>query len=85
MRELRFICDECGKIFEREADIPQWPRPNGSSWGYCDRCDSAESFTNICDEPGCNHKATCGFPDKDGYRRTCGEHYQEAKRSIKNE
>jgi hypothetical protein len=28
-----------------------------------------------CDEPGCREPATCGFPDGEHYRRTCGKHY----------
>lgn len=30
----------------------------------------------LCDEIGCDHEATCGFPTPEGYRRTCGKHYE---------
>ena len=38
----------------------------------CKQCD--EGFFQLCDEPGCDREATCGWPHPDGYRRTCGEH-----------
>mgnify|MGYP001569572096 CR=1 FL=1 len=30
----------------------------------------------VCDEPGCGNQATCGWPLKTGYRRTCGNHME---------
>jgi Zn finger protein HypA/HybF involved in hydrogenase expression len=42
----------------------------------CPVCKSIDQFEYICDEPGCNHTITCGFPTETGYRRTCGKHYK---------
>lgn len=42
--------------------------------GYEDRMPAPEYM--LCDEPGCLDRATCGFPAKDGYRRTCGKHWE---------
>lgn len=44
----------------------------------CRQCD--EGFELLCDEPGCDSRANCGWPtgnDGDawgGYRNTCGKH-----------
>ncbi len=73
MSNHRFRCTECGAIY-LEHDIPQWPGPDGVEFGYCDKCRSAESFVNICDELGCDREATCGWPSPGGYRRTCFDH-----------
>lgn len=32
----------------------------------------------ICDVPGCEYGASCGWPSADGYRNTCGLHYMRA-------
>ena len=29
-----------------------------------------------CDVDGCSHRVSCGWPSPDGYRRTCGQHYE---------
>jgi hypothetical protein len=71
--QLRFRCD-CGAVYS-ESDIPKWPGPKGARWSYCPSCFEPEKFDNICDEPGCNSLASCGFPRDGGYRRTCREHY----------
>lgn len=31
---------------------------------------------SLCDEPGCFYEISCGWPSENGYRRTCGEHYE---------
>ena len=35
----------------------------------------------LCDEPGCFNYFSCGWPSDDGYRTTCGKHYE---RKIKS-
>ena len=30
----------------------------------------------LCDEPGCFNYVSCGWPSDDGYRTTCGKHYE---------
>ena len=40
------------------------------------RYDELKATLNLCDEPGCYKDAGCGWPSKDGYRMTCGEHYR---------
>lgn len=45
----------------------------------CKRCD--DGFSEMCDEPGCDTDASCGWPTDDGgYRRTCFEHSSFARR-----
>lgn len=44
----------------------------------CKQC--SDGFDLLCDEPGCNSVAGCGWPTGDdsdswgGYRNTCGKH-----------
>lgn len=30
----------------------------------------------LCDEPDCFNYISCGWPSDDGYRSTCGKHYE---------
>jgi hypothetical protein len=53
--------------------------PNEQVLG-CPTCKSIDSFWEVCDEPGCRQEATCGWPTVVNYRRTCGHHYDPAKR-----
>ena len=77
---LWFECDRCGKIMEEKLILQTAvPRPKGGEPAYvsqCPHCGECECFTNVCDEPGCQSEATCGWPTGDGYRRTCGKHMQ---------
>ena len=34
----------------------------------------------ICDEPDCIKESSCGWPNENGYRNTCHEHYQNHQR-----
>lgn len=47
----------------------------------CPRCGAMNStIVVLCDEPGCNEEATCGWPVSPSlYRRTCGDHMRSAK------
>ena len=40
----------------------------------CPDCKSVGECTTMCDEPGCDKVAGCGWPAPDGYRWTCGKH-----------
>lgn len=40
------------------------------------RYDELKSTLHMCDEPGCYKDSGCGWPSKNGYRMTCGEHYR---------
>lgn len=40
----------------------------------CKQCD--QGFDGLCDEPGCDSIADCGWPTKNGYRWTCGKHVE---------
>jgi hypothetical protein len=75
---LLFRCKECGWSGEEKAII-QFPDPDQASnlWNICPECRSAESFENVCDEPGCTRVAGCGWPSPSGYRRTCYEHMKK--------
>jgi hypothetical protein len=74
----RWMCDECEWI-GMENEIVQFKDPESDAlWNICPHCRAAEQFTNLCDEPGCDAEATCGWPSPDGYRRTCGRHWRTA-------
>lgn len=75
---LLFECDYCGHVMA-ESDVLQTPvaRPKGGAPAFvsqCPECGECNSFTNVCDEPGCRLEATSGWPTEHGYRRTCGRH-----------
>lgn len=75
---MRWQCTECDWIGEtHEIDRVDDPKPDSNMrWSVCPDCRSAESFKNLCDEPGCNKEATCGWPSENNYRRTCYWHSQ---------
>lgn len=77
MTAIWFGCRECGWR-GLESEIVKFPDPESSAiWSICPKCRSAEQFDNLCDEPGCDAKATCGWPTPDeGYRRTCCKHME---------
>jgi len=77
MAPLRWQCQDCDWIGgDDELDIVADPKPGSRrAWTVCPACRAAEHFTNLCDEPGCNREATCGWPSPAGYRRTCGQHW----------
>ena len=81
---LLYRCDDCGWRGQ-ETDIcmvadPAEPNPNRAiKWHVCPKCRQANQFTNMCDEPSCREKATCGWPSDQGYRRTCEKHWNREK------
>lgn len=68
-------CAEC-QMIHQEDDLLTAPNPFDDECFLtgCPNCLSIDDFYEVCDEPGCDQDATCGFPTEDGYRRTCFEH-----------
>lgn len=78
--DKRWRCGCCEEIF-LESEWLTTPNPFDprSNLIACPSCLEVAGFQSheVCDEPGCNENATCGFPAGDefgGYRRTCLEH-----------
>ena len=73
----RWRCTECDHCMNEESELLSAPNPfDAANEVYgCPACKEVNCFTNICDEPGCNDDASCGFPTETGYRHTCGKHY----------
>ena len=78
----RWRCNECNEI-SLEVDLLLAPNPfnpDEDTIVGCPLCLAVDRFGEICDEPGCESGASCGFPTKDGgYRRTCYKHKEAAK------
>lgn len=79
-KEYRWRCSECGEIVADSEFLksknPFAPLGIDELFG-CPKCLSVmgtTEFNGLCDEPGCDLMATCGFPVEDGYRRTCSFH-----------
>ena len=74
----RWQCKNCDKII-LESNLLHTPNPFNEIDIIigCPHCKNVNEFDEICDEPKCDKHATCGFPIKKGYRRTCGEHYHQ--------
>jgi hypothetical protein len=71
----RWICTECRFIGPFNSfDTINDPKVAGNTWTICPRCRAAERVTDVCDTPGCDNEASCGWPSDEGYRRTCWEH-----------
>jgi len=71
-------CGECGYVFPAD-DVLEAPNPfdvySDEVIEGCPKCKTPENILRLCDEPGCQHEASCGTPTKeDGYRRTCHLH-----------
>lgn len=75
-------CRACG-IASLEPELLKAPSPFNSDDELvaCPRClQCSEGFDLLCDEPGCNKHAGCGWPTGDdndewgGYRDTCAKH-----------
>lgn len=76
----RWRCQGCERIsLEPVLLTAQSPFDAAQTLTGCPLCKSVEGFDEICDEPGCERNATCGFPagaEFGGYRRTCGKHLE---------
>lgn len=78
--EPRFRC-RCGEIVTRgellTAISPFDPTDALVACPHCLRVEG-QALDRLCDEPGCNAYASCGWPDGDGgYRLTCAKHERE--------
>jgi DNA-directed RNA polymerase subunit RPC12/RpoP len=76
-RVERYRCLGCGQEFS-STEFLRAPSPFDPSTELlgCPYCRGIDGFALLCDEPGCRRDATCGFPTREGYRRTCGAHRQ---------
>lgn len=88
---LRWKCKECGWI-GNGAELLSAPNPWDADLSIigCPECKDTEGFDNICDEPGCDRYAGCGWKPQDApYRRTCskhmGEHHYSAALAAKGQ
>lgn len=74
----RWVCTECEYIGALSTfDTVRDPKDENNWWTICPNCRAADQITDVCDEPGCERRATCGWPGKNGgYRRTCFDHSQ---------
>lgn len=84
-RERRWRCKECS-VANPESKMLTAPSPFDASATLtacpsCKTCD--EGFELLCDEPGCDREAGCGWPTGDandewgGYRNTCFNHWRQ--------
>lgn len=71
----RYKCMECSNIHDETA-LLQAPNPFDATDTVCGcpSCKSVDSEVLVCDEPGCNKEASCGWQSPTGYRHTCYEH-----------
>ena len=78
----RWKCNACGAVTV-ETELLTAPSPFADTYELtaCPQCKQCEEgFDLLCDEPGCNSHAGCGWPTGDdsddwgGYRSTCGKH-----------
>jgi hypothetical protein len=81
----RWRCGACCAV-NLEPDLPTAPSPFDptdtlTACPNCKQCN--DGFELLCDEPGCNVVAGCGWPTGDdqdewgGYRNTCSLHMQQ--------
>ncbi len=71
----RWRCKDCNHITPSHAILRTTnPFDASDTISGCPNCRQVESFELICDEPGCDSLARCGWPTKNGYRQTCFRH-----------
>jgi hypothetical protein len=78
----RWRCEVCQTVTQ-EPDLLTAPNPFDPTETLtgCPNCKQAEArFALLCDEPGCNREASCGFPVEGGYRHACGTHRAKGER-----
>jgi len=68
-------CKECGWV-GNSSELLTGKNPfEDSDVEGCPQCKSIACFAPICDEPGCQSRATWFRPIKDGGRQTCKKHF----------
>ena len=78
-QDKRWRCSSCG-VISLESEFLSAPNPFNEEDTLigCPNCFAINDVVEICDEPGCEIEASCGFPVDDpafgGYRRTCYKH-----------
>lgn len=78
----KWQCENCERIFtETELLKAKNPFDETTEIFGCPACKDVGGFIGICDEPNCTQTASCGFPTRYGYRRTCGEHMRAAAKN----
>lgn len=78
--KLKRVCSGCGHHCTVELLLrAQHPFDPDDFVEGCPECLSVDHFEIVCDEPGCRQVASCGFPTRNGYRNTCGEHFRAAE------
>ena len=79
----RWKCEECNEIIannDLRTIFVDHPKSRHDNWldkiqlTQCPECGACEHFRELCDEPGCDAAASCGWPASTGYRRTCSAH-----------
>lgn len=85
----RWRCQDCSHIaLETELLCAPSPFAAEDTITGCPHCKGVPQFDELCDEPGCNKEASCGFPAGEefgGYRRTCYDHSDFKTNSKKDE
>ena len=76
----KWRCRECNEI-SIESALLSAPNPFDTSdrIAGCPFCKGVDGFDEICDEPQCEQRVSCGTPTRNGYRRTCSEHHPDRK------
>jgi len=72
-----FNCEWKGR--EHEILVAPSPFEKDTQWQVCPLCFMPEHIHPVCDEPGCWHDPSCGFPTPEGYRFTCHIHWPDRK------
>jgi hypothetical protein len=87
VEKQRWKCRSCGSIsFEPALLVARSPFEYSTMLTACPVCKQCdEGFDVLCDEPGCNRIAGCGWPTENnddewgGYRNTCYAHMKDKK------
>lgn len=71
-------CQECDwQGGNDELLMAEHPFRQGTKVAGCPECREIGFFVALCDEPGCEQEVSHGWPSGDGYRYTCGKHFEK--------
>ena len=75
-KENKLKCSECNTLLSLD-EVLTAPNPFApeETLQCCPHCLTIDKIYSLCDVPRCDSIATCGYPSKSGYRRTCGYHF----------